>query len=317
MPFFCISGITLQQLDVFFSLFVYNQLHVFKRATPHCRFFNHFFLSHHLYHHTPLVEYILKHLYMYPRTLLFGSWDITHPYHHPYVHNCMQIHSYGYRYIHMHAEPVWVEFWTCICMHMYTSVSIRVYLHAVVCICTFNEDPLDACNPTAPVIIQQSRDSRGTNKQMVYDESHHPLIGVMYYHYFIIKRRMMLLDWGVVCLHKPVSYQYWKGGENKGNWMKQDDHWWSSIILAASPPPISTLSFVLLSFTTMRPMSVILSHHYHRHILTLAHRLHQRAVFLPDQHCIPLLQRRASQLLHVRLHAYHSITSIQFTRLSL
>ncbi len=237
---------------------------------------------------------------MYPRTLLLGSWDITQPYHHPYIHNCMQIHSYGYRYIHVHADarsklhPDWLR------MHMFVSVSIRVYLHAVVCICTFTEDPLDACHPTAPVIIQQSRDSRGTNKQMVYDESHHPLIGVMYYYYFIIKRRMMLLDWGVVCLQKPVSYQYWKGGENKGNWMKQDDHWWSSNTLAASPPPISTLSFVLLSFTTMRPMPVSLSHHYHRHLLALAHRLHQRAVFLPDQHCISLLQHRAPQLLHVR-----------------
>ena len=175
-------------------MFVYNQLHVFKRATPHCHILNPLILTRHLYHHTPLVEYILKHLYMYPRTLLFGSWDITQPYHHPYAYICMHMHTYGYKCIQMDADarpklhPDWLR------MHMYVSVSIMVYLHAIVCICTSTEDPLDACHLTTPVIFHQSKDSRGTNKQMVYDESHHPLNGVMYYHYFIIERRKMLLD---------------------------------------------------------------------------------------------------------------------------
>ena len=98
----------------------------FCRATPHCRIFNHLILTRHLYHHTPLVEYILKHLYMYPRTLLFGSWDITQPYHRPYAHICMHMHTYGYTCVHLHADAcplphprLTLHAYACMCIHMY------------------------------------------------------------------------------------------------------------------------------------------------------------------------------------------------------
>ena len=78
-------------------------------ATPHCLVFNHLILTRHLYHHTPL-EYILKHLYMYPRTLVFGSWDIIQTYHRPSACICMQLYPYAYPLkthsmdsIHLHA----------------------------------------------------------------------------------------------------------------------------------------------------------------------------------------------------------------------
>ena len=79
------------------------------RATPYRRKSTPPILTRHLYHHTPLVEYILKHLYMYPRTRVFGSWDIIQTYHHPYAHICMQMHSYGYTCVHLHPDA-------CICM---------------------------------------------------------------------------------------------------------------------------------------------------------------------------------------------------------
>ena len=101
-----------------------------KGATPHCRIFNHHILTRHLYHHTPLVEYILKHLYIYPRTRVFGSWDITLPHYHPYAHICMHMHTDRYICIHIHAESVCVEFWTCTCMHLHACVSISVHMHA-------------------------------------------------------------------------------------------------------------------------------------------------------------------------------------------
>ena len=95
------------------------------RATPHCRIFNHLILTRHLYHHTPLVEYILKHLYMYPRTRVFGSWDITQTYHRPYAHICMHMHTYGYTCVHLHADVrplphprLTLHAYACMCIHM-------------------------------------------------------------------------------------------------------------------------------------------------------------------------------------------------------
>ena len=109
---------------VYFSTPCCNNKQCF-RATPHCRIFNHLILTRHLYHHTPLIEYIQKHLYMYPRTLLFGSWDITQPYHRPYAHICMQMHTYGYTCVHMHADArplphprLTLHAYACMCIHM-------------------------------------------------------------------------------------------------------------------------------------------------------------------------------------------------------
>ena len=97
------------------------------RATPHRRKPTPPILTRHLYHHTPLIEYIQKHLYMYPRTLLFGSWDITNPYHRPYAHIYMHMHSYGYTCVHMHADArplphprLTLHAYACRCVHMHT-----------------------------------------------------------------------------------------------------------------------------------------------------------------------------------------------------
>ena len=106
------------------------------RATPHCRIINHLILTRHLYHHTPLVEYILKHLYMYPRTRVFGSWDITQTYHRPYAHICMHMHSYGYTCVHMHADArplphprLTLHAYACMCIHMYPYACRCVHMH--------------------------------------------------------------------------------------------------------------------------------------------------------------------------------------------
>ena len=112
-----------------------------QRATPHCRIFNHLILTRHLYHHTPLVEYILKHLYMYPRTRVFGSWDITHTYHRPYAHICMHVHVH---------YPTQTDS-ACICMHVHPH---EVHLHADVCICIPTEDPLHAFHPSACMSVK-------------------------------------------------------------------------------------------------------------------------------------------------------------------
>ena len=93
-------------------------------------------LTRHLYHHTPLVEYILKHLYMYPRTRVFGSWDITQTYHRPYAHICMHMHSYGYTCVHMHADArplphprLTLHAYACMCIHMYPYACRCVHMH--------------------------------------------------------------------------------------------------------------------------------------------------------------------------------------------
>ena len=87
-------------------------------ATPYRRKSTPPILTRHLYHHTPLVEYILKHLYMYPRTLLFGSWDITQPYHRPYAHICMQMHTYACRCTSITPPKLTLHAYACMCIHM-------------------------------------------------------------------------------------------------------------------------------------------------------------------------------------------------------
>ena len=100
---------------------------VWQWATPHRRKSTPPILTRHLYHHTPLVEYTLKHLYMYPRTRVFGSWDITQTYHRPYAHICMHMHSYGYTCVHLHADVhplphprLTLHAYACRCVHMHT-----------------------------------------------------------------------------------------------------------------------------------------------------------------------------------------------------
>ena len=106
------------------------------RATPYRRKSTPPILTRHLYHHTPLVEYILKHLYMYPRTLVFGSWDIIQTYHRPYVHICMHMHTYGYTCVHMHADArplphprLTLHAYVCICIHMSAYACRCVHMH--------------------------------------------------------------------------------------------------------------------------------------------------------------------------------------------
>ena len=104
--------------------------------TPHCRKSTPLILTRHLYRHTPLVEYIMKHLYMYPRTLLFGSWDITQTYHRPYAHICMHMHTYGYTCMQMHADVrplphprLTLHAYACICIHM-LCICMQIYPNA-------------------------------------------------------------------------------------------------------------------------------------------------------------------------------------------
>ena len=78
---------------------------------------------------------------MYPRTLLFGSWGITQPYHRPYAYIHMQMHSYGYTCIHMYAD-------TCRCT---STTPPKLTLHAYYIL---NEDPLDAFHPSACVSVK-------------------------------------------------------------------------------------------------------------------------------------------------------------------
>ena len=106
-------------------------------ATPHRRKSTPPILTRHLYHHTPLVEYILKHLYMYPRTRVFGSWDITQTYHHPYAYICMHMHSYEYTCVHLHADVrplphprLTLHAYACMCIHMYPYACRCVHMHA-------------------------------------------------------------------------------------------------------------------------------------------------------------------------------------------
>ena len=108
-------------------------------ATPYRRKSTPPILTRHLYHHTPLIEYIQKHLYMYPRTLLFGSWDITQPYHRPYAHICMHMHSYGYTCVHMHADARPLPH-PRLTLHAYacplkTHSMHSIHLHAGACMC--------------------------------------------------------------------------------------------------------------------------------------------------------------------------------------
>ena len=107
-----------------------------NRTTPYRRKSTPPILTRHLYHHTPLVEYILKHLYMYPRTRVFGSWDITQTYHRPYAYICMHMHSYGYTCVQMHpdARPLphprlTLHAYVCICIHMSTYACRCVHMH--------------------------------------------------------------------------------------------------------------------------------------------------------------------------------------------
>ena len=104
--------------------------------TPHCRKSTPLILTRHLYHHTPLVEYIMKHLYMYPRTLLFGSWDITQTYHHPYAYICMHMHTYAYTCMQMHADArplphprLTLHAYVCICIHKCAYACRCVHMH--------------------------------------------------------------------------------------------------------------------------------------------------------------------------------------------
>ena len=106
------------------------------RATPYRRKSTPLILTRHLYHHTPLVEYTLKHLYMYPRTRVFGSWDSTQTYHRPYAHICMHMHTYGYTCVQMHpdARPLphprlTLHAYVCICIHMSTYACRCVHMH--------------------------------------------------------------------------------------------------------------------------------------------------------------------------------------------
>ena len=55
----------------------------------------------------------------------FSPWDITQPYHHPYAHICMQMHSYGYTCIQIHADArplphprLTLHAYACMCIHM-------------------------------------------------------------------------------------------------------------------------------------------------------------------------------------------------------
>ena len=110
---------------------------VMARATPHCRKSTPPILTRHLYHRIPLVEYILKHLYMYPRTRVFGSWDITNPYHRPYAHICMHMHTYGYTWVHLHADAcplphprLTLHAYECMCIHKSAYACRCVHMHA-------------------------------------------------------------------------------------------------------------------------------------------------------------------------------------------
>ena len=111
-------------------------VHLLNRGTPHCRFFNHLILTHHLHHHTPLIEYNLKHLYVFPHTRVLGSWDITHTYHRLYTYMC----------IHVHVQNSIQTDSACIWMHQHPH---EVHLHAAASICIHTEDPLDAFHPSA------------------------------------------------------------------------------------------------------------------------------------------------------------------------
>ena len=66
-------------------------VHLLNRGTPHCRIFNHLILTRHLHHHTPLVEHILKHLYISPTLVSLGhGTSLTHiiVYIHTYAFMC-------------------------------------------------------------------------------------------------------------------------------------------------------------------------------------------------------------------------------------
>ena len=89
------------------EFFKYNATGACFWATPHCRILTPPILTRHLYHHTPLVEYILKHLYMYPALFSLG-------------HGTSLIHII----VHMHTS-------ICICTLMDTHVYIcmQMYVH--------------------------------------------------------------------------------------------------------------------------------------------------------------------------------------------
>ena len=132
---------------------------VSSRAIVDPRILTYPFLTNYLYHLTPLIEYYLEHIYMYPRSRVLGSLiSLNHiiMHMHSSVIICTHMHSHAricdaaiQPQLHMSAcECIRVHMITdeCICNALWMHSFMGSHLHASACICMHLHTHEYTCN---------------------------------------------------------------------------------------------------------------------------------------------------------------------------